>query len=72
MGEHKPKFKVGQVVRVTSKMLRQWVPDYWRVARISRERDSEGFVYQVSDHDKRGPWIGEKSLRALNRREAGA
>ena len=67
-----PKFRVGQVVRVKSKELRHWTPDYWRVARISVERkDNTKFVYWVSDHDKRGPWIGEKSLRPLTSRESG-
>jgi len=31
----------------------------------------EGFIYRVQDHDMRGPWLGERLLRALSVREAG-
>jgi len=66
----KPKFKVGQVVCVMgSKLLRSFVPDYFRISGVKPY--GRTWQYRVSDHDMRGPWIAQKQLRALYAPERG-
>lgn len=65
-----PKFRVGQVVRVRgTKKLRSFLPDYFRIAKVAH--DNRSAIYRVSEHDEKGPWVMECSIRALTKREQG-
>lgn len=66
----KPKFRVGQVVRVVgSPKFRGYLPDYFRISRI--RMDKREVVLCVSDHDDTGPWILQSCACCLTRREKG-
>lgn len=68
---HRPKFRVGQVVRVMgSEKFRTFLPDYFRICRVKPY--GRTWEYRVNDHKFVGPWVASKQLRALTKRERGA
>lgn len=66
----KPKFRRGQVISTCgSQYFRSLLPPYWKIVAIRWDR-TEQFVY-LCCQDERGPWVAEKMLRPLTKREKG-
>lgn len=67
----KPKFRRGQVVSTLgSDKFKSFLPPYWRITAIRWDK-TEQFAYLCSEQDERGPWVAQKMLRPLTKRERG-
>lgn len=68
----RPRFKKGQVVSTMgSTKFRSFLPPYWQVVAVRWDKTDQ-FTYLCSENDIRGPWVAQKMLRPLNKKERGA